>query len=168
MSFLEPFRQWGELKGASTLAFLGKVIHQEVLTEAALFPHRQVSNSAVLPWTVSTFTVEKLLVDRVGNRPTTVDEIQMGPIPHDMWVSTFFLIPVLGERYLIFLAPDISLERYHPVRAFGGMFHVGQNRKVNPLVPEYMHGEVAIHDAPLDMLLETVAAAASPDIVPPI
>jgi hypothetical protein len=49
----------------------------------------------------------------------------------------------------------------------GGInFHVDQNNRVNPRMPEYMRGEVAVHDVPLNVILEAIAAASSTEMVP--
>jgi len=158
VSWAESYTKWGEHKGASAFVLVGNVDRQRTVAEGTVFPH-QNSRTSFIPWTITTFVVERLLLDGLGTNPGKLEALQEGPIPPNMWSSTVFPLPEIGERYLVFFTPSLTPNLFYSVGAFQGTFHIDQRDHVGALKPEWMQGELCIRDAPLVKVLEALVTA---------
>lgn len=141
MSLVKGYRRWTELVVDAALIMVGSA-----------GPDRQDIGLFGLPETITTFEVEILVLARDGEPHPTVDVQQTGPIPPNMWVEDTWPLPVTGERYLLFLKPALRTGIYYSVGAYQGVFHVTQDDRVLPVMPDMQR----IDDMTMGTRLDTV------------
>jgi hypothetical protein len=148
MSLVKGYQNWSEL-----------VMDAPVVVVGVAVSSREETGWRGIPVTITAFAVETLVLACDGQAHQVVHVQQFGPIPPNMWVEDTWPLPVIGDRYLLFLTPALRSGVYFPVGAYQGVFHVTRGDQVQPIMPDIPALNALTEGTTLETVLEAIRAA---------